>query len=296
MIVVPLPDPGVPWRRTPALWAIMAANALVLAVTMIAPDGEWVVLGGALDPKTLNPLTFLTSMFLHGSIGHLVGNMLFLWGVGQPIHHRLGVRGFLLAYLATGLAAGLAFVFFGPDRPVIGSSGAVSGLMGLYGTLWPRRRMRLAYWIGKGGLLRPRAFWALGAWVALQAWLASRHDAADTVAYAAHLGGFAAGVAVGVILRVRVKARPDRDWMLEDPEPDQEVRAGHLARAVVHNLQEGATEPMARAWDDWESGRAHVGFRAAELKAVHGDFQKRGDAARAARAATWRRLIFSSRA
>jgi hypothetical protein len=165
--------------------------------------------------------------------------------------------------------------------------------MGLYAVMWPARRMRIAYWIGKGGLLRPRAYWAVGLWLLLQIWFASRDDGSDLVAYSAHLGGFAVGAAVGLVFRRRAAPGPDRLWMLESPEPDQEIRAGHLARAVVHNLQLGETEPMARAWDDWESGGAHVGFSRADLGRVHGDFQKRGDAARASKAATWRRLIFA---
>jgi membrane associated rhomboid family serine protease len=294
MIVLPLADPGVPWKRTPWVWALIGVNALVMAIALLRPDPESFIMAGALDPRQLRPLTFVSSMFLHGSIGHLVGNMLFLWGVGRPIHHRLGGRLFLAAYLITGLAAGFSYAIFTPAHPVVGASGAVSGLMGLFLTLWPGRRMRIAYWIGKGGLLRPRAYWALGLWIGLQIWSARSDDGTDHVAYAAHIGGFGAGAAIGLLLRLRVAPGPVREWMLEAPEPEQEERAGHLARAVMHNLQLGATEPMARAWDDWESGRAHVGFSAAELGRVQGDFQRRGDATRARQSATWRRMIFGT--
>lgn len=292
MIVIPLPEQGVSWRRTPWLWTIMGASVLVHVYAMLRADPESFILAGALDPKHNLPWTFVTSMFLHGSIGHLVGNMLFLWGVGQPIHHRLGGRVFLAAYLFTGLAAGIAYVLIN-DSPAIGASGAVSGLMGVYAALWPRRRMRIGYWIGKGGLLRPRAYWALGLWIVLQIWFASSDDGSDRVAYAAHIGGFVAGVGAGLLIRYRIDAGPSRSWMLEDPEPDQQLRAGHLARAVVHNSQIGEAEPMARAWDDWESGQAHVGFSPDELGRVHGDFLRRGDAIRARKAATWRSVMFS---
>jgi membrane associated rhomboid family serine protease len=292
MIVVLLPDSDASWRRTPWLWALMGANAAVLVAGLVSGETESIIDAGALDPKSALPWTFVTSLFLHGSAGHFAGNMLFLWGVGQPIHQRLGAKRFLLAYTLTGLAAGAAYVLSGETHPVIGSSGAVSGMMGLYAVLWPRRRMRIAYWIGKGGLLRPRAYWALGLWVLLQVWLASRNDGTDRVAYSAHLGGFAAGAAMGLVLRVRVTARLDRAWMLETPEPDQETRAGHLARAVLHNSQVGAAEPMTRAWDDWESGGAHVGFSDLELARVRGEFLRRGDQARAGKAAAWMGLIY----
>jgi membrane associated rhomboid family serine protease len=291
MILVPIADRGVPWKSTPWLWALIGVNVLVMAVALLSRDLDALVLGGALDPRHLRPLTFVSSMFLHASIGHLVGNMLFLWGVGQAIHRRLGGRLFLAAYLIAGLAAGFSYAIFTPALPAVGASGAVSGLMGLFLALWPGRRMRIAYWIGKGGLFRPRAYWALGLWIALQIWFARSDDGTDHVAYAAHIGGFGAGAAIGLLLRLRVAPGPVREWMLEAPEPDEETHAHDLARAVVHNLQLGATEPMARAWDDWESGRAHVGFSEAELGRVQGDFQRRGDAARASKAATWKRLI-----
>ena len=292
MIFVPLPEPGVSWRRIPWLWALMGANAVVLAVSLLAPDPESFILAGALDPEDVHPLSLVSSMFLHASIGHLVGNLLFLWGVGQPIHHRLGGATFLAAYAATGLAAGFAYLLSGSGRPAVGASGAISGLMGLFAALWPRRRMRIAYWIGKGGLLRPRAAWALGVWVLLQVWFAGGDDGAATVAYSAHLGGFAAGAAIGLLLRIRVPAGPGRDWMLETPEPGQEIHAGHLARAVAHNLLLGASEPMTRAWDEWESGPAHIGLSSAELGRVQGDFERRGDGARASKAVAWRRRMF----
>ena len=143
----------------------------------------------------------------------------------------------------------------------------------------------------KGGLLRPRAYWALVVWVLLQILFAKLDDGSDRIAYAAHLGGFAAGAAVGVWLRFRLPEGPERDWILETPEPDQEERAVHLARAVVHNLRMGESEAMGRAWDEWDTGRAHVGLTTADLNRVEGDLQRRGDAARALRASEWRQRI-----
>ena len=291
MIVVPLPDRGISWKRTPWLWAIIGANTLVMAVALLRGDTESFILGGALDPEKLKPLAFLSSMFLHASIGHLVGNMLFLWGVGQPLYHRLGAAKFLAAYLLTGIAGGMAHAAFSPEHPVVGASGAISGLMGLFATLWPKRRMRLAYWIGKGGLLRPRAYWALGLWILLQVVFARMDDGSDSVAYSAHIGGFAAGAVLGLLLRLRLPQGREREWILETPEPGQEVHAVHLARAVTHNSRIGETEAMGRAWDEWDSGGAHVGFTSVELGRLQGDFQRRGDLVRASHAGAWKRLL-----
>lgn len=294
MILVPLPDRGATWRRTPLLWALVAVNALVLAFMMIHRDGDELTLAGALHPEAPTAWTFFSHMFLHSSIGHLVGNLLFLWGVGQLIHLRLGAWGFLGAYAVAGLAASLAFLLFGPNLPVVGASGAISGLMGLYAVLWPRRRMRIFYWIGKAGVFRPRAYWALGVWIAFQVWFATLDHPGDAVAYSAHIGGFAAGAAMGVLLRLAMRPGRGRAWVLEDPDADQETMAGHRARSVMHNLKQGDAEPMGRAWDGWETGPAHNGFKDAELLHVFGQFQRRGDAPRAAQAADWHRFLFGS--
>lgn len=295
MIFVPLADSGTSWRRTPWLWALMTANVVVMILALLRRESEVFILAGALYPSNPVPWAFVTSAFLHVSIGHLVGNLIFLWGFGQPIHHRLGARLFLLVYAITGVAAGVAFVLSGEDLPVVGASGAISGLMGLYVVLWPRRQMRIAYWIGKGGVLRPRAMWAVGLWIALQVWMSTRDDGTESVAYAAHLGGFAAGAIAGLVLRRAVAEGPRRAWMLESPDPEHEVHAGHLARAVVHNAQVGAAEPMARAWDDWAGGPAHVGFSQTDLERVQWDFARRSDLRRAADVEVWRGLIHGER-
>ncbi len=140
------------------------------------------------------------SLFLHGGLLHLAGNMLFLWIYGNNVEHRLGRVGYLVVYLATGVAATLAFAWLsGPSlRPLVGASGAISGVLGLYFLLFPRNQVKVFVFlfpIFANTVLLP-ARWVLGAYVVLDNLVPLMGEAAGNVAYGAHLGGFAAGLVV----------------------------------------------------------------------------------------------------
>ena len=110
----------------------------------------------------------LFSLFLHGGFFHLAGNMLFLWIFGDNVEHRLGRAGFLLVYLASGVVATLAFAALAGDslRPLVGASGAISGVLGLYFLLFPRNQVRVLiflFFIFDIWLLPAR--WVLGFYV-----------------------------------------------------------------------------------------------------------------------------------
>ena len=109
----------------------------------------------------------LTSMFLHGGWGHLGGNMLFLWIFGDNIEHRLGHLRFVVFYLACGLAASLAHIFFnsGSIVPAVGASGAISGVLGGYLLMFPRNRVYVLTW---GGVVGVPAMFMLGLWIVTQ--------------------------------------------------------------------------------------------------------------------------------
>jgi membrane associated rhomboid family serine protease len=145
-------------------------------------------------------LTLLVSMFLHGSIAHIAGNMLYLFIFGDNVEDRIGRVRFLLFYLFCGVAASLAQVFVttwtGQDLavPSLGASGAISGVLGAYLLLFPRRRVRLLVF----PLLIPVPAWiAVGIWFLYQivglGYLGG--GTGGGVAYAAHVGGFVAGMA-----------------------------------------------------------------------------------------------------
>ena len=155
------------------------------------------------DNEPINRLTPLTSMFLHGSSGHLLGNGLFLWVFGNNIEDSMGPVRFLVFYLLCGLAAAAAHVLVDPASPVptVGASGAISGVLGAYLVLYPTARVNMLFFF----LIIIRVI-PLPAWLVLVWWFTIqvlqglpqlsplRPDISGGVAVWAHVGGFVAGV------------------------------------------------------------------------------------------------------
>ncbi len=144
-------------------------------------------------------LTLFTSMFMHGGLAHLGGNMLYLWIFGDNIENRLGHTRYLLFYLLTGVIASLSHVFAtfftGQNSliPSLGASGAISGVLGAYIILFPFQKVRVLVFVF---LIRVPALLALGFWIFFQvvSGLGVLGGESDGVAYAAHIGGFLAGL------------------------------------------------------------------------------------------------------
>lgn len=143
--------------------------------------------------------TLITSMFMHGSWAHLLGNMMYLWIFGDNLENVMGHKRYLLFYLLCGVIASLCHVFstffFGsnPLIPSLGASGAISGVLGGYLMLFPRRRVHV--WILFFVVSVP-AILALGLWIVFQivnGMGALGGEEEGGVAYAAHIGGFIAG-------------------------------------------------------------------------------------------------------
>lgn len=145
-------------------------------------------------------LTILTSMFMHGGIAHLLGNMWFLWIFGDNIENSLGRLRYLLFYLVCGIIASLSHVFLnttgeGAVTPSLGASGAISGVMGAYLVLHPYRRVTV---------ILMRVITEVPGWVAVGIWFLFQlisgigllGDMETGVAYGAHIGGFVAGAAL----------------------------------------------------------------------------------------------------
>ena len=145
-------------------------------------------------------LAVFTSMFLHGSILHLAGNMLFLWIFGNNVEDRLGPFGFFAFYLVTGVAATLTHVLFNAEStvPLIGASGAIAGVMGAYIVWFPHARVLslipILFFIG---FVELPAGVVLGIWFGMQ-FLTNPNEG---IAWLAHVGGFAAGAAIAYALR-----------------------------------------------------------------------------------------------
>ncbi|MBR8639173.1 rhomboid family intramembrane serine protease [Streptomyces tuirus] len=158
-------------------------------------------------------LSVLTAMFLHGSWLHLLGNMLFLWIFGNNVEDRMGHLRFLLFYLVCGCAASYGFALLNADSstPLIGASGAIAGVLGAYLVLYPRARV----WVLVPFLiflpLRLPAWIVLGLWFALQAVYSSGEGLSDagSVAYAAHIVGFVAGMLIAWPLRPGTPPPPE---------------------------------------------------------------------------------------
>ena len=156
---------------------------------------------GVLEPTPIPVyFTLITSMFMHGGWAHLLGNMLFLWVFGDNIENRIGHIRYLIFYLVCGIIASLSHVFVsGSDSliPSLGASGAISGVLGGYLLLFPSRRVRVI--MGRGITTVP-AFVALGIWIVFQVisqmGVLGGDQGGGGVAYAAHIGGFVAGLAL----------------------------------------------------------------------------------------------------
>ncbi|WP_435015494.1 rhomboid family intramembrane serine protease [Tundrisphaera sp. TA3] len=154
-------------------------------------------------------LTIFTAMFLHGSPLHLAGNMLFLWIFGDNVEEVLGTFGYVLAYLACGVAGTLAQIAASPEAliPTLGASGAIAGMMGAYIVWFPHNRVRVL--IFRFLTVMP-AYVVIGGWIAIQALEGygslGRLGQMGGVAYLAHIGGAAAGIVVALLFRDRAIA------------------------------------------------------------------------------------------
>jgi membrane associated rhomboid family serine protease len=176
--------------------------------------------GGCVAPPDLpSPvLTIFTSMFLHGGLFHILGNMLYLWIFGNNVEDTLGHARFVAFYLLCGVAAALAQTATGPGStiPMVGASGAVSGVLGAYLLLFPHANVFTLIIIGFFiRIVRIPALIVLGMWIVVQFVnglvtfsAAVRGGVSEGgVAWFAHIGGFLAGLVLLFVLRPRADAR-----------------------------------------------------------------------------------------
>ncbi len=231
--MIPLHDTN-PTRRTPVLTlALIAACALVYGyqVLLMTQGGDaaletfftrWgvvpVELVAALRSGqivSMEAATLITSQFLHGSLIHIAGNLLFLWIFGNNIEDRFGRLGFLLFYLVGGMVAGLTQVATDPAStiPTIGASGAIAATLGAYLVLFPGARVTTAiFLVFFYQLIEVPAVVVLAFWFVLQVLdgLASLGPMSDVasggIAFFAHIGGFVFGAAVALLVKLGDRA------------------------------------------------------------------------------------------
>jgi membrane associated rhomboid family serine protease len=222
-MVLPLRDDDTDRHTVPVVtYALIAANVLVWLVELSMGEPfingystvpaeimqgrdlvgtETVDVGGQSIPIRLYPgptpiyLTLISSMFMHASWAHILGNMLYLWIFGDNIEDRVGHAKFLVFYVVCGLAASMAHILFATDSviPSLGASGAIAGVLGAYLVLFPRKSVKVL--VARMIVSMP-AFMVLGMWIVLQvfAQISVVGGAGDGVAYMAHIGGFVAGL------------------------------------------------------------------------------------------------------
>jgi membrane associated rhomboid family serine protease len=215
-----------------------------------------------------------TCMFLHGSLMHLFGNMLFLWIYGDNVERKLGPFPYLFWYLATGVAATLTFGLFASssDVPMVGASGAISGVLGFYFVWFPRNVVRVLFFL-------PPFFWhvfqvparlVLGAFVVLDNLLPAIFAGESGVAHGAHIGGFVAGAAVAWVLEQRVLGTRPRG--LERPPSTAE------ATPLREALAQGRYEDAAHAYFALPAESARGALDPAEAVELAGWLRSQGHA------------------
>lgn len=216
---LPLHD-GVPLEHMKTPWMVRTLIAICIVAypaTFYGPvNPDWIVAGFGLIPGVLFGTealpdglpfvppwaTLLTSPFLHGSLVHLFGNMLFLWVFGDNVEDAMGHGRFLAFFLLCSAAAGLTHAVAMADstRPLIGASGGVAGVVAAYAILYPRVKLWALFLMGIP--LKVPAYGAIGFWFVVQ--LASAFMSGDEgIGWFAHLGGFIAGAALIPLMRRR---------------------------------------------------------------------------------------------
>ena len=209
-----------PSRRPLVTYGLIAVNVLVFVQEASLGNGvEDFLNDWGLVPAHFTAETLFTSMFLHGGVSHLLGNMWFLHVFGDNVEDRLGRLRYLIFYLLSGCAAGVAQYLADPtsQAPMVGASGAIAGVTGAYLLFFPRARVQA---------LGPLLFSVeMPAYVFLLFWLVMQiqggcstvHGAGPGVAFFAHIGGFAAGAALALVLTggapLTHRAEARNDWI-----------------------------------------------------------------------------------
>ena len=215
-MLFPYADDAPPERTLPWMtWLLIAVNTMIFAAYGSSPDYDDIVSRYGFTPAEFNVPTMFTSMFMHASWLHLLGNMWFLYLFGDNVENRTGPFKYLLAYLICGLAGDYSHYMFFSDStiPSIGASGAIFGIMGMYLMLFPRNRVRVFYFLFiLIGRISVPAFWVIGLFAGME-FLYSRMLAGggmdSGIGHLAHAGGFVAGtVAFHSVRGLRLEFRP----------------------------------------------------------------------------------------
>jgi membrane associated rhomboid family serine protease len=218
--VIPLRD-VIPSRTVPYITiTIIVVNALAWFVELAQGPRDlnrFLYVYGVV-PGNFHLATLVTSMFLHGSWSHIIGNMLYLWIFGDNVEDRCGHGRFVVFYLLCGFAAGFGQILMNPGSmvPTIGASGAIAGVMGAYFVLYPHSRVLTLIPLFFFDVVEVPAIFLLGFWFLMQlfnagALAASAGTGGGGVAFAAHVVGFVVGAGAIFVFR---KREPRQQWEL----------------------------------------------------------------------------------
>jgi membrane associated rhomboid family serine protease len=218
--MIPLRD-VIPSRTTPYITlTIIVLNALAWFYELTLPQDQLnqFLQSFGVVPASFSAPTLITSMFLHGSWSHVIGNMWYLWIFGDNVEDRVGHGRFIIFYLLCGVAAAFGQMAMDPGSilPTIGASGAIAGMMGAYFVLFPQSRvLTLVALFFYFDIIEIPAVFLLGFWFLMQLFSAGAIAATSStngggVAFMAHVAGFIVGV-IGVFF-FKQREQPDTYW------------------------------------------------------------------------------------
>ena len=212
--MIPLRD-VIPSRTFPFFtvsFIVLNTVAFFFELSLPSRERQQLVFMYGVVPARFDVLSLFTSMFLHGSWGHFLSNMLFLWIFGDNVEDRLGHRRFVVFYLLCGVAAAVAHVYMNPTSmlPTIGASGAIAGVLGAYFVLYPNSRvLALVPLIIIWQIVEVPAIVFLGIWFLMQLYYVG--STGTNIAFWAHIAGFVAGIGGVLVLK-----KPSRNrWRSE---------------------------------------------------------------------------------
>lgn len=181
-----------PWANI----AILALNILMFLAMSSGALSETLI-----DRMVLSdwaaPEGFVGYLFLHAGLAHLIGNMLLLWVFGNALNGVMHDKDYVLAYLACGIFAGALHLMV-DGAPVVGASGAISGLMGMYLAIYPKNEVSCLYWFFRPGTFEIKGYLLIIGWFLWDLYSAIRGQAG--IACWAHVGGMIAGIGLGLLL------------------------------------------------------------------------------------------------
>jgi membrane associated rhomboid family serine protease len=219
--MIPLRDAS----RTPVRFPVVTVSLIVINVLAfvweVGSDEAAIIRWAAVPAELLRGqgwITPLTAMFLHGSVTHIIGNMVFLAAFAPMVEDAMGRARFLVFYLLGGLAATAAQVVIDPAStvPQLGASGAIAAVMGAFLVTYPRDRIKVLWFFGLfAHVTHVPAFVLIGLWLVTQMLnLGAVVEGADTggIAYAAHVGGAFFGMVTGRVFERHVERRAALEW------------------------------------------------------------------------------------